>query len=105
MQYQWSYDSCSVDNLSLNVLGTTDQVQPFDTTIWAHCMLHESTAPPELCPENFKDICEDVLEDSGLTLSDITHTNCRDIYLELVQNIKTLVNDGLFRIPIAMQHL
>ena len=78
-------------------LGTTDQLQPIDSTLWAHCMLYESIASPPLCPESFKDICEDVLHDTlNLSPDDITHANCRNIYLQLVNSIKILVSNGLF---------
>ena len=80
---------------------TTDQLQPIDPTLWANCMIHESTAPQSLCPTEFKDICDDVLRVFfGLSIEDVSHTNCRSVYIRLVREIKLLVDNGMFRMPL-----
>lgn len=71
-------------------------MQPFDTTLWVNCMLDESVTAPPLFPGRFGDLCDDVLCDMGLSLDDITHANCRDVYLKLVDSVLTLIRNGLF---------
>lgn len=77
--------------------GTSDQLQPMDTTLWTTCMLHESTAAPKLCPVVFQNTADVVLHTNfGLTIDDVTHANCRNIYLQLVYHIELSVADGSF---------
>jgi hypothetical protein len=86
----------------LNQIGTTDQLEPIDTALWVHCMLHQSSVPP-LCPTTFQDYGEAALFATlGLTLKDITHTNCRNIYITLVHSISVLVSEGSFRMPLSV---
>ena len=73
---------------------------PVNGHLWARGMQETETAPP-VCPVTFKDAVEAVLRSTlGLSVNDITHANCRNIYLHLVHQMALLVGDG-FRLPLA----
>ena len=79
--------------------GKEDHLQPIDVTLWTASMASESRPPPPLCPIPFKHIASTILRnDFHLNLSDITHSNCRDIYLLLVHHLEALVMDGTLRL-------
>ena len=51
---------------------------PVDGRLWARGMIESESAPP-VCPILFKDVAETVLRATlGLSVDDITHTNCRN---------------------------
>ena len=60
--------------------------------MWAKCMLEESAPLPSLCPKDFADNAKFFLYlFYGLRLEDITHENCKDVYLNLVNIIERIV--------------
>ena len=77
-------------------IGVQDQIQEFDTELWATCMLQESRSPPDLIPNSFKVTAAMILQDAlRLTLSGVTHDNFCSVYLGLVHSIEQLVADGI----------
>ena len=49
-------------------------------------MLHDAKDPPPFYPDDFKAVAHEILEDVlSLSVSDITPSNCRDIYIKLVE--------------------
>lgn len=78
------------------IVGVEDQLQTFDTGLWATCMLNESRSSPTFYPDNFKVSASIILQSAlGLTQGGITHDNCRNVYLPLVLLIKELVDRGI----------
>ncbi|XP_065887587.1 uncharacterized protein [Dysidea avara] len=76
--------------------GVEDQLQPFDTDLWVTCMLNESSSSPTFYPDDFKTSATTILQSAlGLTHGGITHDNCRNVYLTLVELIDELVNRGI----------
>ena len=72
-----------------------------DGRLWARGMV-ESEPASLVCPAVFKDAAEVVLRSTlGLSVDDITHTNCRNVYLHLVHHMRLLVHDG-FRLPLPI---
>lgn len=73
---------------------------PVNGHLWARGMLETIPAPP-VCPVLFKDAVEAVLRLTlGLSVNDITHANCKNVYLYLVRQMVLLVGDG-FRLPLS----
>ena len=80
--------------------GKSDQLMPVNGRLWARGMQETVLAPP-VCPVLFKDAVEAVLRSTlGLSVNDITHANCRNIYLHLVHQMVSLIGDG-FRLPLS----
>lgn len=76
-------------------------MMPVDGQLWARGMIESESSPP-VCPVVFKEAAERVLKSTlGLSVDDITHTNCQNIYLHLVHYIILLVCDG-FRLPLPL---
>lgn len=76
-----------------SLYGTSDQSQPFDTALWARCMLQESTPAPPLCSPTMESLAEAILcVTLRLGTQDITHSNCYSIYLKLVHSFEWLFN-------------
>jgi len=75
-------------------------MQPIDCRLWTAGMLTQSKPEPPLCPKFFETCAERVLFRLHLSKDDITHTNCRNIYIKLVRHIEVLVQDGTFRMPL-----
>ena len=76
---------------------------PDDGQLWVRGMIESESSPP-VCPVVFKKAAERVLRSTlGLSVDDITHTNCQNniIYLHLVHHIRLLVCDG-FRLPLPL---
>lgn len=89
------HDCCGMHPFS----GKEDKSQTFDTTLWALGMASESRGPPPLCPVPFKRTASRILRNKmHLNLADITHNNCRSIYIRLVGHLRALVMDGSLRI-------
>lgn len=79
--------------------GKEDQLQPIDVPLWTASMMSESRPPPPLCPTSFKSIALRIIQNNfHLNIADITHSNCRDIYLLLVHHLEALVLDGTLRL-------
>lgn len=80
-----------------DLTGTEDQSQPFSCALWARSMLQESTAPPPLYPPVFQHVAEAVLRVTmGLTICDVSVSNCRDVYVRLVFNFECIFTNGFF---------
>ena len=74
------------------IIGVEDKLMPIDSRLWARCMLEESITPPPLCPSDLAEDIEFFMRMLlGLTLSDITHANCKRIYVLLTNFIETIV--------------
>lgn len=88
---------CFFDNLS--GVGKQDQLKNIDPSLWAASMISESRSAPPLCPVNFKNAASEILRDTlHCSVADITHMNCRSVYLHLVHHIEMLVMDGTMRL-------
>ena len=70
-----------------------------DAYVWAQCMFDSETAP-SLCPATFRSAVDRVLQGLlGMSIDDVTHNNCRNVYLKVVHQMFLLVRDGRFRVP------
>jgi len=77
-------------------IGAQDHLQHFDSDMWAHCMLHESKLLPRFSPTDYKNTISIILNHTfGITVDDISHGNCRGIYLKLVQLVTALVQQDI----------
>ena len=64
--------------------------------LWLKCMREKSREPPKLFLNDFKESATVMLYDRlGLTVEDISHENCRNVYLKLVNEIQTLIDNGI----------
>ena len=63
-------------------------------------MTEKSREPLKLFPNEFKESATVVLYSSlGLTVGDVSHGNCRNVYLNLINVIQNLIDIGItFRI-------
>lgn len=87
----------TVYNIILFLLGSSDQLQTIDCSLWAKSMLTESKPAPLLCPNFFRTAARRILQNNlHLNEGDITHNNCQNIYVKLVHHIQLLVADGMF---------
>ena len=76
--------------------GAQDHKQSFDVALWLKCMREKSNHPPKLVPDDFQESATVVLYSFlGLSLSNISHNNCRNIYLKLVHVIQNLIDIGV----------
>jgi len=58
--------------------------------------MDESKSPPKLFPPDFNISAGIILRRAiGITVCDITHENCRSVYLRLVKLINALVYRGI----------
>ena len=77
--------------------GKQDQLKNVDAYLW------ESEPAPRLCPAPFRSTVDQVLQELlGMSIDDVTHKNCRNVYLKVVHQMSLLVADGSFRLPIAI---
>ena len=77
--------------------GTEDQLQPINTDLWATCMVSQSKPAPKLYPTFFKTGVRALLHRKlHISEEDITHDNCRNVYLKLVHHIELSVASGSF---------
>ena len=75
------------------IVGVEDQLMPIDSEVWARSMIEESRKPPPLCSSEFKENIVFFMNTLlGKTLSDITHENCREIYVFLTEFIESIIN-------------
>lgn len=75
--------------------GTADFAAPVHPQLWAHCMLTETCDDSLTCPEDFTENAVYFLEVVfGLTLDQVTHQNCVEVYL----NLSTFLCDLLLTI-------
>lgn len=82
--------------------GKQDQLKTIDAYLWATCMIESEPAPP-LCPIPFKNaVCQLLSENLGMSIDDVTHENCHNVYLRLVRHMSVLVADGVFRLPLTV---
>lgn len=59
-------------------------------------MTEKSRKPPKFFPNDFKESTTVLLCNRlGLTVEDISHENCRNVYLKLVNIIQTLIDNGI----------
>ena len=73
-----------------------------DAYLWAQCMFESEPAPP-LCPAVFRNAVDQVLQELlGMTIDDVTHKNCRNVYLKVVRQMSLLVSNGRFRLPLSI---
>ena len=64
-------------------VGKQDQLKPIDANLWATCM-YETESAPALCPVVFANTVNRVLSETlGMSVDDITHTNCRSVFFIL----------------------
>ena len=64
-----------------------DYVKPVDTSLWMHLMLNESHPPQDFFSCQFKIECDEFLLDKfGMTQQDITHSNFKQMYLEIINH-------------------
>lgn len=78
------------------ILGAQDHKKPFDVALWLKCMREKSKEPPRLVPGDFEESATVTLYSYfGLSVPDISHNNCRSIYLKLVRVIESLVDNGV----------
>ena len=69
-----------------------DCLKPIAPLLWAQCMQEKSIPAPPLCPLEFKENAEYFLNALyGLTLPDVTHQNCKEVYLKLVNIVNYLL--------------
>ena len=74
--------------------GTADYVKPVDTCLWTYLMLNESQCPPKFFSSQFKQECDHFLLDRfGVTQQDITHSNFKQMYLEICQSCHEWINN------------
>ena len=72
--------------------------------IWAESML-ESEAAPLMYPGGFKQSLEEILNSIlELTMHDLNHNNCRNVYLKLVHQVYVAINDGTFRLSLPIEY-
>ena len=72
--------------------GKQDQLMNIDCDLWTKCMLEYSKKPPPLCPTHLAEDIEYFLHTLlGMSLADLTHDNCRDVYLFLTTFIESLM--------------
>ena len=65
---------------------------PIDPNLWTYFMLHESSKAKSLCPEDFYDNALFFLERYfGMGINDITHRNCKLVYVALVNFLSVLM--------------
>lgn len=78
------------------ILGAQDHKKPCDVALWLKCMREKSKDPPKLVPDDFEESATIVLYSYlGLSIPDISHSNCRNIYIKLVRVIESLVDNGV----------
>ena len=59
--------------------------------MWAHCMLSDSMQAPLLCPEDLAENAAFFLQSYfGLTVNEIKHTNCKQVYIAFVDFLSHL---------------
>ena len=77
-------------------IGAHDHLQPFDIDLWLTCMSRKSRIPPRLYPEEFER-CAVYILDRALDLNprDVSHENCRNIYVKLLRIIEACINSGI----------
>ena len=64
-----------------------DYVKPVDTSLWMHLMLNESRSPQDFFSSQFKIACDEFLLDKfGMAQQDITHSNFKQMYLEIINH-------------------
>ena len=68
------------------IIGASNQLKPIDPLLWVKCMMVESCHEPPLCPVEFERAARIVLSELGLSIDNVTHANCCDVYLLLVQH-------------------
>ena len=62
-----------------------------DCDLWTKCMLEYSKKAPQLCPTDLANDVEYFMHALlGLTLADLTHDNCKDVYLYLTSLLKNI---------------
>lgn len=72
--------------------GKEDQLMNIDCDLWATCMLEHSKTPPPLCPSHLAEDLEYFMHtELGITLADITHDNCKSVYVDLASFIESIV--------------
>ncbi len=67
-----------------------------DPSLWARCMLSdtESVSSPPLCPPEFVENALFFLERVfGMSVPDITHENCTQVYTDLVSVLEIVINN------------
>ena len=76
----------------MTCIGATDHKMPVDPYLWAHFMLQESKRAPPLCPADFKENALFFLERYfGFIIKNVTHSNCKQIYIALTDFLSNLV--------------
>ena len=72
----------------LTFIGAQDHKRPFNVALWLKCMREKSREPPKLFPNDFKESATVMLYDRlGLTVEDISHENCRNVYVNEIQTL------------------
>ena len=58
-----------------------------DGELWAAGMLEKSESPPPFYSTEFHELATDILMMLGLSVANITHENCKDIYVNIISLI------------------
>lgn len=71
--------------------GCEDHLKPIDVNVWMQAMLTESHSPPPLYSREFEVQANRLISARfGFTDKDITVSNCRGIYIFLVNQFPTI---------------
>ena len=75
-----------------NHVGVTDQLQSVDSELWRHCFEKESKPPPPFLPVDVESDLTCFLENClHITKDEITHSNCKNVYINLVNEVKEII--------------
>ena len=103
MVYQTTFMRCHHYNGKIHVcdcyntvcfswVGKEDCLKPVDPSLWAQCMLEESVPQPSFYSPEFKENIEYLLYSfHSLNICDVTHQNCVNIYMKLVNIVDSLI--------------
>ena len=64
-------------------VGAVNEIHDVDPQVWVRGM-QESSSKPLLCPNFFEETKEFVFAALGLRYQDISKTNCKDVYVHLI---------------------